>query len=184
MKLVNDFINLITWLFSKNVFWSVNFALSFCQSHVTTSMTSSCVPIYQRVPLMYVSNWYRVNIFANSMFKRVITSFACTDVSDFKLKGVKMFLLNIWSQHQNVVKKFQASLKIWNKVKCTGGSWSCIFELSANVFESIYFKEFFTQLLKILVWICDRIISLFCLELQQKKMKIYNFLRWKLIMIL
>ena len=64
--------------FSANVFWSVNFALPFCQicciqkstlnvdistkklhklqevlgSHVTTFMTSSCDPIYQGVSLM------------------------------------------------------------------------------------------------------------------------------------
>ena len=50
--------------------------------------------------------------FGNSMYKLVIASCACADFSDFKYRSVKISLLNIWSEYQNLVKKLQATLKI------------------------------------------------------------------------
>ena len=50
--------------------------------------------------------------FGNSMYKLVIASCACADFSDFKYRSVKISLLNIWSEYQNLVKKLQAILKI------------------------------------------------------------------------
>ena len=75
-------------------------------------LMSSSDPIYQGVSLKKVSNWHHVKTFANSMYKRVIVSRVCADVSDFEHRGVKMFLLKIWSEYQNLVRKFQAFLKI------------------------------------------------------------------------
>ena len=40
------------------------------------------------------------------MYNRMIASCACTDISDFKHSGEKMFLMNISSEYQNLVKKF------------------------------------------------------------------------------
>ena len=44
-------------------------------------------------------------------------SCACPDVSDFRHKYVKMFLLNIWSEYQNLVKKFQAFFEDINNMQ-------------------------------------------------------------------
>ena len=50
--------------------------------------------------------------FPNSMYKQVIASCACADFSDFKDRRVRISLLNIWSEYQNLVQKLQAILKI------------------------------------------------------------------------
>ena len=126
--------------FSKNVFWSVNFGLSFYQVYSTQMSTLSLVYMLtfllrswthskfqeksreqihdivlwphfsRRIP--NVSFEQKLKIFADSMYKRVITSCTCVDVSDFKHSVVKIFLLNIWSEYQKLVYKFQVFLKM------------------------------------------------------------------------
>ena len=126
--------------FSKNVFWSVNFGLSFYQVYSTQMSTLSLAYMLtfllrswthskfqeksreqihdialwphfsRRIP--NVSFEQKLKIFADSMYKRVITSCTCVDVSDFKHRVVKMFLLNIWSEYQKLVYKFQVFLKM------------------------------------------------------------------------
>ena len=41
----------------------------------------------------------------------VITICACTNVLNFKFRGVKMFLLKLVSGHQNLAKKLYSALK-------------------------------------------------------------------------
>ena len=72
--------NLLHWKVKKFKYWHFYcYAISrssctyYRKSHVTTFMTSSWDPIYPGVTLMSVSNWYHAKIFANSMYKRVIT---------------------------------------------------------------------------------------------------------------
>ena len=86
-------------------------------------MTSSCDSIFQGVSS---PKWHQVKIFANSIYKRVISSSAYADVSAFQQKGVEMFLQNIWSVYKNLVTKFQAFLKAstickpnFHQVECT-----------------------------------------------------------------
>ena len=50
--------------------------------------------------------------FSSSMYKRIITNCAFADVLDFEHRDVRMFLLNIWLDYQNLVEKFQAFVKI------------------------------------------------------------------------
>lgn len=61
-----------------------------------------CRPHLPKLSSMKVSNWYHIKIFAINIYKRVIARCASADVSDFKHSGVKMFLLNTWSEHQNL----------------------------------------------------------------------------------
>ena len=56
-------------------------------------------------------SFQHVSKIVNSMFQQVIASCACAD-SNVKYSGVKMFLLNLWSQCQNFIQKLQANLKI------------------------------------------------------------------------
>ena len=41
---------------------------------------------------------------------RVIVGCACTNLLDFRQSGLKMFLLNTWSEYQHLVKELQAFL--------------------------------------------------------------------------
>ena len=80
------------WYFYEEV---ANIVRSSRKRQVTTFMTSSCDPIYQGVSLMYISNWYDVKIPACSMYKRVIASCACADVSDFKCRVRNCFYIRV-----------------------------------------------------------------------------------------
>ena len=51
------------------------------------------------------------------MYEEIIASCACADASNFERKDVKIFLLNLWSVCEKLVKKFQANLKIWTKCR-------------------------------------------------------------------
>ena len=107
--------------FSKNVSWSVNFALPFSQIFCIRKSTiivdistkkctnckkfqeKSCDYIHDVILWPHLSNDFlnvSAKIFHNSMYKRVMTSCACVDASDFKPRGVKKFLLYIWLEYQ------------------------------------------------------------------------------------
>ena len=69
------------------------------KSHITTIIMSS-IDSFQLTPRLQICKRY------------ILTSCACPDVSNFKHNGVKIILLNLWWEWQNLVRKYQANLKI------------------------------------------------------------------------
>ena len=67
-----------------------------CKSHVTPFMTLSIDSIYHGYPQYKCPTKL---------------SCACTDVSNFKVKGVKMLLMIFWLEYKNLVKNIQVFLK-------------------------------------------------------------------------
>ena len=89
------------------------------------------------------------------MFQRVIACYACPDVSKFKHRGVKVFLLDLWPECKNLVIKRQTILKIWTvgrlnfhnvqnflEVECTGVS------KNVDLHSWLLRKKFMPQCLK------------------------------------
>ena len=64
---------------------------------------------------MQASNWYHVVKLVYSIYKQVIAQLCVRKCSRFKSRNVKMFLLKLGLELQNVVKKFQSAMKIYTK---------------------------------------------------------------------
>ena len=70
------------------------------------SREKSCDQIHDAIDRSHLSRAVRnVKKFLNSMYQALVSSCACADVSKFKFRGVKMFLLNLWSECKNIVIK-------------------------------------------------------------------------------
>ena len=121
---------------SKNLFWSVNCTLFYNQiysvqmsfwylverltfivrsctlesisrkRHVTTFMSLSIDAIYQELTEAMARNFYIV------CKNDWLHSCACANVSDFEYRNIKIFLLRIRWELQNLFKKFQFAMKI------------------------------------------------------------------------
>ena len=72
-------------------------------------------------------------VFANSIYKRVITSSACVYVSDFKHNDVKIFPLKIELEYQNFIKTLQVNWQIKMRSGKTAFITSYIYALFFHV---------------------------------------------------